>query len=318
MTFAAPWYLLLLLPVLGLLVAYVVVQRRRSRYAVRFASLPMLARVAPRSPGWRRHLPAVLLLLVFVLMALATARPEAEVRVPRETATVVVAVDVSLSMEATDVEPTRLQAAQEAATAFVEGLPDGFNVAVVAFSGQVTVAAPPSTDREAARDAIESLTLSTRTAIGEGVFTSLEQVERVEQQFGLGDGEAVPGHVVLLSDGTNTVGRSPEQAAAAAAEAGVPVSTIAYGTPLGTVEVEGQLIPVPVDESVLALLADGSGGEAYTAQSGDELSQVYDDITTRIGFRPEERELTPYVVTAALLLGLLAAALSLRWTTRLP
>lgn len=314
----APLFLLLLLPVAALLVAYLLVQRRRSRYAVRFAALPMLARVAPRSPGWRRHLPAAVLLAAFGLLVLATARPEAEVRVPRETATVVVAVDVSLSMEATDVPPTRLQAAQAAATDFVEGLPAGFNVAVVTFSGQVTVAAPATTDRTLAADALAELTLAQRTAIGEGVFASLEQVERVREEFGLEGGETVPGHVVLLSDGTNTVGRSPQEAAAAAVAAGVPVSTIAYGTPVGTVEVEGQLIGVPVDELSLALLAQDSGGRTYTAASGDELSAVYEEITTRIGFRPEQRDLSQYVAVAALLLGLLAAGMSLRWTTRLP
>ncbi len=313
--FAAPWLLLLLLPVFALLVAYLVQQRRRSRYAVRFASLPMLQRVAATGPGWRRHVPAALLLVAFALLALAVARPYADVRVPRETATVVVAVDVSLSMQATDVDPSRLEAASVAATRFVEDLPEGFTVAVVTFSGQVTVVAPAGSERSQAVEALENLTLAESTAIGEGVFTSLDQVRQQAARTGRDD---VPAHVVLLSDGTNTVGRPPEQAAAAAVEAGVPVSTIAYGTPSGAVEVEGQLVPVPVDERSLAALAEQAGGAAYTARSGDELGQVYDDIGSAIGWTTEEREVTTWVATLALLLGLLAAGLSLRWFSRLP
>lgn len=315
MTFGDPWMLLLAVPVALLVLAYVLVQRRRRRYAVRFAALPMLQRVAGKGPGWRRHVPAGLLLTALALLALAVARPEAQVRVPRESATVVVAVDVSLSMEATDVDPTRLEAASDAATEFVEGLPESFDVAVVSFSGQVTVLAPAGSDRERAVEALGDLQLAESTAIGEGVFTSLQQVEQGARQSG---SDSVPGQVVLLSDGTNTVGRTPSQAAAAAVEAGVPVSTIAYGTPQGVVEVEGQLVPVPVDEASLADLAEQAGGTAYVARTGDELDQVYDDISSSIAWTTERREITTWVATAALLLGLLAAGLSLRWTSRLP
>lgn len=315
MSFATPWLLLLLLPVAGLVVGYVLAQRRRQRHALRFAALPMLSRVASRGPGRRRHVPAALLVTALALLTLAVARPEADVRVPRERATVVVAVDVSLSMQATDVDPSRLEAAQRAATEFVEGLPDGFDVAVVAFSGQVTVLAPAGAERETAVDALGDLRLAEATAIGEGVFASLQQVEQATADSG---GDPVPGQVVLLSDGTNTVGRTPSEAARAAVEAGVPVSTIAYGTPLGTVEVEGQLVPVPVDEESLARLAEEAGGTAYTARTGDELEEVYDDISSSIGWTTERREITQWVATAALLLGLLAAALSLRWGSRLP
>lgn len=315
MRFLSPWWLLLLLPVVALAAAYVLQQRRRSRYAVRFASLPMLARLAPARPGWRRHAPAAVLLLAFVLLGLAAGRPEADVRVPRERATVVVAVDVSLSMMATDVEPNRLDAATTAATRFVEGLPDGFDVGVISFSGRTSVLAAPTTDRQADISALKSLRLAQRTAIGEGVFTSLDQVAATARRTG---DAKTPAHVVLLSDGTNTTGRTPEEASAAAREAGVPVSTIAYGTPDGTVETQGQVVRVPVDEATLAALATDSGGRAYTARSSDELNQVYDDIQSAIGFRVEPREITQYAAVAALLLGLLAAAMSLRWFSRLP
>jgi Ca-activated chloride channel family protein len=315
MSLLSPWWLLCLVPVALLAVAYVLQQRRRSKYAVRFASLPMLERLVPNRPGWRRHAPAAALLAAFALLGLAVARPEMELQVPRENATVIVAVDVSLSMNATDVQPNRLDAAAKAAIRFVEGLPEGFNAGLVTFSGVASVAAPPTADREVVVAALKNLTLSTRTAIGEGVFTSLAQVQAVATQA---DGDDVPAHVVLLSDGTNTTGRTPQEAAQAAREAGVPVSTIAYGTPDGTVESGGQLVPVPVDEATLATLAEDSGGRAYTARSSDELNEVYDEVRSSIGYRKEPREVTQYAAAAALALGLLAAALSLRWFSRLP
>ena len=315
MRFLSPWWLLLLVPVALLVVAYAVQQRRRSRYAVRFASLPMLERLVPRRPGWRRHLPAAFLLLAFVALALAVARPEADVRVPRKNATVVVAIDVSISMRATDVDPSRVDAAAAAAERFVEGLPKGFKIGLVTFSGRTAVRATPTTDREEVESALQSLTLSTSTAIGEGVFTSLDEITATATAAGQ---KKVPATVVLLSDGTNTVGRTPEEAATAASEAGVPVSTIAYGTPAGTVEFEGQTIPVPVDIDTLATLARDTGGTAYTAESSKELNDVYDTIRSSIGLRTETREITQYLAALGLLLGLLAAALSLRWFSRLP
>jgi Ca-activated chloride channel family protein len=315
MTFLSPWWLLLLVPVLVLAVAYVWQQRRRSRYAVRFASLPMLERLAPRRPGWRRHVPAALLLLAFVGLALAVARPEADVRVPRKNATVIVAIDVSISMRATDVQPSRLQAASAAARRFVQGLPDEINVGLVTFSGSTAVRAAPTTDHEEVENALSSLTLSTRTAIGEGVFTSLGEIAATAAKYGQ---KKVPATVVLLSDGTNTTGRTPQEAAAAAREAGVPVSTIAYGTQTGTVELDGQLVPVPVDTETLATLAEETDGRAYTAQTSDELNGVYDDIRSSVGFRSEHREITQWFAGLALLLGLAAAGFSLRWFSRLP
>ncbi len=315
MSFLSPWWLLLLVPVALLAVAYVLQQRRRSHYAVTFASLPMLERLAPRRPGWRRHVPAVLLLVAFAALAVAVARPEAEVRVPRKSATVIVAIDVSISMRATDVSPTRLEAAAAAASRFVDGLPEGFNTGLVTFSGSAAVRAAPSTDREQVKAALEGLTLSSRTAIGEGVFTSLDEITSTAAQLGE---KKVPATVVLLSDGTNTTGRTPQEAAAAARAAGVPVSTIAYGTPAGTVELEGQVVPVPVDEETLATLARDTDGRAYTAQTSAELDDVYDTIRSAIGLRTETREITQYLAGLALLLGMAAAALSLRWFSRLP
>jgi len=314
-TFLSPWWLLLLVLVALLAVAYVLQQRQRSRYAVRFASLPMLERLVTRRPTWRRHLPAAILLLAFAALAVAVARPVADVRVPRKNATVIVAIDVSISMRATDVEPSRVKAAAAAATRFVDNLPKGINVGLVTFAGRTAVRAAPTTNRTEVEAALDTLTLDTRTAIGEGVFTSLDEITSTAAQAGE---KKVPATVVLLSDGTNTVGRTPEEAAAAARKAGVPVSTIAYGTPGGTVELDGQVVPVPVDKVTLATLARDTDGHAYTAQTSDELNGVYDDIRSSVGFRTETREITQWLAGLGLLLGLLAAALSLRWFSRLP
>ena len=313
MSLDSPIWLLLLLPVAALAVVYLVQQRRRSRYAVRFATLPMLERLVPATPGWRRQLPAALLLGVFVLLAVAASRPQLVVPVPRERATVMVAVDTSLSMQATDVDPDRLTAAEDAARQFIEGLPSAFNVGVVSFAGTATVLAPPSPDRAAAVAAVDNLTLGEGTGIGEGVFSSLDQIAALQQRT---DAASVPAQIVLLSDGTNTAGREPAVAVTAATQAGVPVTTIAYGTQQGSVRIKGEDVPVPVDASSLQSLAQATGGDAYTAETADALDQVYDDIGQDIGTRPEKRDVTPWVVAVALLLGLGAAGLSLRWFAR--
>jgi Ca-activated chloride channel homolog len=318
MTLLSPLWLLTLIPVAALAFAYVLVQRRRQRYAVRFASLPMLDRVVPRRPGWRRHVPAAFVLLALSLLGLAAARPEVNLRVPFDRATVMVAIDTSGSMAATDVPPNRMEAAKAAASAFVEQLPDTVNVGVVSFAGSSAVLVPPTTDHDEAQAEIEALTLGRGgTAIGEAVFSSIEQVQRLaaESEGGAED-EPVPTRVVLLSDGDNTAGRSPGQAAAAATEAGLPVSTIAYGTANGTLP-GGNAQPVPVDEAALRALAESTGGAAYTAASGEELRSVYADIGSSIGWRTEPREVTPYLAALGLLTATAAGALSLRWFSRL-
>lgn len=318
MSLASPGWLWLLVPVLALLVSYLVQHRRRSRYAVTFATLPMLERLVPVRPGWRRHLPAALLLLAFAALAVAAARPQVDVQVPRERATVIVVVDVSLSMQATDVDPDRISAARDAAKGFVEGLPAGFNVGIVEFAGSATVLATASPDHDAAIAALDQLQLAEGTAIGDGVLTSLAQIAATAATDGTGGGTDVPAQIVLLSDGTNTVGSSIQEAVTAANKAAVPVSTIAYGTPGGTVVVDGQLVPVPVDQGSLDALAQATGGQGYAAETADQLDRVYHDIQSQIGYTTEQRDVTPYVISVALLLGLLAAAMSLRWFARLP
>ena len=313
MSFLFPLGLLMLVPVALMAVAYVAALRRRQRYAVRYAALPLLDKVIPERPQWRRHLPAVLMLVTLGLVGLAVARPEMPVRVPYERATIIVAIDTSESMQARDVSPDRLTAALAAAGDFIERLPATFNVGVVTFSGSTVVAHAADTNHESARASLSSVTTNSRTAIGEGVFTSLDQIRAAT---GL-DGDQLPAHIVLLSDGSNTSGRSPAAAALAASAAGVPVSTIAYGTADGVLDSGGYPIRVPVDAATLEELSESTGGIAYSAGSSDELRDVYRDIGSSIGWRTEWREVTPYVSAVALLFGLLAAALSLRWFSRL-
>jgi Ca-activated chloride channel family protein len=314
-SFLAPGRLWLLLAVVALAVAYVLVQRRRSAYAVRFTELSLLASVAPRVPAWRRHVPAALLLVALTALTTAVARPEADVQVPRERATVVLAIDVSLSMEAVDVEPDRITAARRSAVQFIDRLPEGFAVGLVSFSGSAAVVVPPTQDHEAVAEAARGLQLGPSTAIGEAVFASLEAVRSVPVQAG---DEPSPARVVLLTDGTNTVGRGVGEAAQAAREQGVPVSTISFGTADGVVEVEGQLVPVPVDVQAMQTLALDTGGAAFTAESGEELDAVYEDISEQVGTTTERREVTDVVAALALLLALLAGAASLAWGSRLP
>lgn len=315
LAFGAPGRLVLLLGVVALVVAYLVVQRRRGRYAVRFSSLPLLDRVAPKRPLWRRHVPAGLFLLMLVASVTAFARPSADVRVPREEATVVVALDVSASMSAEDVSPDRITVARAAAADFVEDLPDQFRVGLVLFSGEARAAVSPTEDRDAVLDALGAARLSGGTAIGDAVLASLRSVETSTEAE---SADVPPTRIVLLSDGTSTSGAPVEQAADAAAAAGVQVSTIAYGTDDGVIEVDGQRVPVPVDEETLRSLAETTGGSAYDAESDDELRDVYDNLESSIGTKTERQEVTAWFVGAALVAALLAAVASLAWFARLP
>ena len=315
MDFLAPERLWLLALVALLAALHVVQSRRRPRYALRFSELDLLASVLPRSAAWKRHLPVGLLLAALVASTVAFARPTSVVDVPRERATVVVALDVSLSMMAEDVDPDRITAAKESAARFIEGLPESFDVGLVAFSGRAGIVVPPIQDHATVAAAVESLTLDESTAIGEAVFASLDAIASVQVEPGE---PTPPARIVLLSDGTNTIGRTLESAAEAAREAGVPVSTIAYGTPDGTVNLGGDLLPVPVDVPALQELAAATDGTAFTAESGEELSDVYDDIGGQVGTVRETREITSRLAGLALALALAAVCGSLAWGARLP
>ncbi|GAA2870257.1 VWA domain-containing protein [Streptosporangium fragile] len=313
MTFLSPVWLWLLVPALALAVLYVVMHRRRSRYAVRFTNLDLLDKVAPKGPGWRRHVPAAAFMGMLVLLVVGFARPTAEVRVPRERATIMVAFDVSASMEATDVAPNRFAAAQAAARRFVERLPPRFNLGLVAFSSSASVSVPPTVDRAAVLSALGRLTTDSGTAVGEAVFSSLDAISALD------DGQdRPPAHIVLLSDGSSTVGRTVPEAGQEAAARRVPVSTIAYGTPDGTIRMGNRQVPVPVDGPALRELAEATGGGFYEAASGDELQAVYDDIGSSVGYRTERQEVWPWFVGLGMLGAVVAAGTSLLWFSRIP
>ncbi|WFE27935.1 VWA domain-containing protein [Solwaraspora sp. WMMD791] len=313
--FLQPWWLLALLPVLAIAGVYVWRQFRRKAYAVRFTNVDLLRTLAPKGLGWRRHLAAGAFLLSLLVLASALARPSIDAEESLERATVILAIDVSLSMEADDVAPSRIEAAQQAAKEFVAELPEGYNIGLVAFAKSANVLVAPTKDRPAVTQAIDGLVLAEATATGEAVFTSLEAIRMVPTDGAQGP---PPARIVLLSDGYRTSGRSVEEAAASAAAANVPVSTIAFGTDDGQVRIGGQVQRVPVDRFALAELAEATSGYFYEAATATELSQVYEDMGSSIGQRTVPREITQWYAALALLLALGSAALSLVWTSRLP
>ncbi len=315
MTFLAANRLWLLLAVVALVVGYVVSQFRSKKYAVRFSNLSLLASVAPKRPGWRRHLPAAAFALALATFVLAFAQPTRNTKVPREQATIVMAIDVSLSMQATDVQPTRLQAAKAAATSFVDLVPSKLNIGLVAFSGTAQVLVPPTTDHTLLKRNIDNLQLGPATAIGEAIYASLGAIAAVPAQPGQ---KPPPARIVLMSDGATTVGRPNAPAAKAAADANTPISTIAFGTQTGTVTVEGNPVRVPVNKDALRVIADETKGSFFEAASGKELKKVYADIGSSVGYRTERKEATAFFVGLGLVFALVAAATSLVWFSRLP
>jgi len=316
-TFLQAERLWLLVGVVALLVSYLVLQRRRSTYAVRFTNLALLDSVAPKRPGFRRHLPAALLLLALAGMVGAFAKPARDVRVPRERATIILAIDTSLSMQATDVPPSRLEAAQAAAKEFIELLPPRLNVGLVTFNGTALVKVTPTQDRDEVLAAIDQLRLGERTAIGEAIYASLDAIAAAPPAV---DDEEVPARIVLMSDGETTSGRPDAQASAAAKKAGVPISTISFGTPNGTIELPNQEGPisVAVNPAALAKIANDTGGTAFTAATQDELERVYEDIGSSVGFTTEPRDISGTFVGVSLVLLFGAAVLSQVWFSRLP
>ncbi|MGG7099762.1 VWA domain-containing protein [Rhodococcus sp. 24CO] len=287
--FTAPWWLLFLVVIAALVAGYVYVQKQRQKHTLRFTNFDLLEKVAPSRPGRWRHVSAILMVISLVFFTVALAGPTADKKVPRNRATVILVIDVSLSMQATDVEPTRLAAAQEAAKSFADGLTPGINLGLVAFAGTASVLVSPTTNRDATKVAIDNLKLSERTATGEAIFTSLQSIDTLSAVLG-GSDQAPPARIVLLSDGKQTVPDNSDDprggftAARQAKDKGVPISTISFGTTYGRVEIEGDRIPVPVDDASLKEIANLSGGSFFTASSLEELRAVYDTLEEQIGF----------------------------------
>jgi Ca-activated chloride channel homolog len=316
--FTAPWWFLLLIAVAAIAALYVVIQRVLRRRMLRFANLAMLERVAPKKQGWWRHVPAAVLLVAFIVLTVALAGPTAEQKVPRNRATVMLVIDTSLSMKATDVQPSRLEAAQVAAKSFAEGLTPGINLGLISFAGSATVLVAPTTDRGAVAQSIDGLKLAQSTATGDAIVAALAAIDSFGKVVGGADGPP-PARVVLMTDGKETVGtRKAFDAAEDAKKAGIPISTISFGTEDGVVDIEGRQQEVPVDDDSMKEIAKLSGGEFFKAASAEELRRVYDTLGEQIGYEKKQADASRPWVVVGTLLGLFAVAGALLLGQRLP
>lgn len=322
--FTAPWWFLLVLVVALLAAGYVWAQLARRKRTLRFSNLELLEKVGAKTQGWVRHVPAALLLVSLFLLTIALAGPTADQKVPRNRATVMLVIDVSLSMQATDVAPSRLKAAQESATSFVKRLTPGINLGVISFAGTATVLVSPTTDRQSSIQAINNMKLAPSTATGEAIFSALQSIEGLAAILGGADGPP-PARVVLMTDGKQTVPtedmydpRGAFTAAEAAKKAEVPISTISFGTATGTVDIEGRRVGVPVDDASMEEIARISDGHFYKAATAEELQRVYDDLGEQIGFEIKKADASRPWVALGVIMLIAAAGSSLFIGQRLP
>ncbi len=316
MSFAAPIFLLAALIVPLLAGVWRLERRRRRRYAVRFPGASVVAGVTARTSAWRRRLPPALLALAACALAIALARPEATVAVPVEQASVVLVTDKSGSMSATDVAPSRLEAARRAAESFLEEVPDELLVGFVSYATSTESVVEPTRDRAAVRATLGSLQADGGTATGDALGAALDRLEARKGR----SGRVAPAAIVLLSDGKTTQGGDPLEAAARARQLGVPVYTVALGTPDGVLPngPMGQSIPVPPDPETLRAIAERSGGQAFEVEDAGELEGIYERLGSQIGTRDEQREISAGFAAAGLLLLLGGVGTGLRWRGRLP
>jgi Ca-activated chloride channel family protein len=316
LAFLSPERLLILLIIPVLVLGYIFASRRKNRRGMRFTNTSMLDVVVPKQSQWRRHLAVALSLLSLITLTAAFARPKTQVDVPRERATVVLVIDASLSMQATDVKPSRLDAAKQAAIEFVVALPDKYNVSVVSMAGSAAILVPPTTAHNTVENAINSIKLQDSTAIGEGIAAGLSALRQAPKDPDDPDSVA-PGAIVLLSDGKNTTGRAPLQAAADAKAAKVPVYTIAYGTENGFVDLDGKREPVPVDHDEMRAIAAATNGDYFAAATAEQLKKVYENIGSDVGYEKADREVTArfagYGLALAVLAALGAISLGAKW-----
>ena len=322
--FAHPWFFLFLLFVAGLIALYVITVRARQKRVLRFANMELLESVAPQRPNRWRHLSAILLIGSMVLLTIAMAGPQNDVRIPRNRAVVMLAIDVSQSMRATDIEPSRLAAAQVAAKQFADQLTPGINLGLIAYAGTATVLVSPTTNREATKIAIDKLQLADRTATGEAIFTALQAIATVGAVIGGGEDGPPPARIVLMSDGKETVPSNPDNpkgaftAARTAKDQGVPISTVTFGTPYGYVDINDQRQPVPVDDETLKKIAELSDGNAYSASTLEQLKEVFTSLQDKIGYETIKGDASVGWLRLGALLLALSALAALLFNRRLP
>jgi Ca-activated chloride channel family protein len=286
--------------------------------------MELLESVAPKRPNRWRHLSAILLIGSMVLLTIAMAGPQNDVRIPRNRAVVLLAIDVSQSMRATDIEPSRLAAAQVAAKQFADQLTPGINLGLIAYAGTATVLVSPTTNREATKIAIDKLQLADRTATGEAIFTALQAIATVGAVIGGGEDGPPPARIVLMSDGKETVPSNPDNpkgaftAARTAKDQGVPISTVTFGTPYGYVEINDQRQPVPVDDETLEKIAELSDGNAYSASTLEQLKEVFTSLQDQIGYETVKGDASVGWLRLGALLLALSALAALLLNRRLP
>ena len=319
MSFDHPLVLVALFALPAAVVLWRVLDRRRTAQAAIFSTAALIPNLIAHRPGRRRIVPLALFLVALATLIVGAARPHAHVSVPRREATVVLAVDVSRSMTAQDVRPTRLAAARTAADAFLSKVPKEYSIAVIGFGTRAFVAVPPTTDRVLAHDALGSLAPSEGTAIGDAVALAV----KIGQRHRGTDGTVPPTSVLLISDGARDGGKnSPLAAARKARAAHIPISTVLVGTAGGIVTnklVGGyeEQIRVPPSPGTLEQIAKLSGGQFFRARTTAALTDVYKKLSTRIGHRTQNREITDFFGLGAAVLLLTGGALSAFWFRRL-
>jgi Ca-activated chloride channel family protein len=326
LSFVDPLRLFLLLVIPAVLVLAFVAARRRARYPVAFTNLSVLAQVAPARHGaWKRFVPLALLLLALVFAAGAVAHPRVRVQQPDQNATIVLLVDVSGSMRATDVEPTRLLAAVDAMSTFLNQLPKQFKVGLVAFSSEPEPLVSPTTDRNVIKQSIDLLEPEAGTAVGDGIASAVKMLvsSLKADHYVRKPGKPVPGAIILLSDGAQNRGLlQPETAAQMAKKDGVRIYPVSLGTPNGKVSYgQGAFatqIPVPPDPATMSMIAQVSGGKSFTAQTDSRVVNIYKTLGSSIARTPKHEDVSSWfaAIAAALLAGAVGAGVYL--SSRLP
>jgi Ca-activated chloride channel family protein len=329
-----PGFLALLGLIPLLLIAYIVMLRRRRRYAVRYSSLSLVREALAGQSRWRRHLPFALFLLGLTSLIIALVRPVAIVSVPTSQTAIVLTMDVSRSMRAIDIQPSRIEAAKAAALSFIQGQKASTQIGLVAFAGFAEMVHPPTRDQEALETAIESLTLGRGTAVGAGILSAIDVIAEIDpyvarsvrdESQGIAptpvpQGAYAPDTIVVLTDGVSTTGPPPLEAAQQAVDRGVRIYTIGFGTANGSFgggpQPDSQFgggFRRGIDEETLKKIAEMTGGEYYSAESAGELTSVFENLPTYLITRHEIMELSVAFTALGALLAALAIGLSLRW-----